>query len=63
MEPLASSSAAADRGAPVFARPSFDERISSTPRSSRLPGTGFGHELLLALIMALVMTATVLLYR
>lgn len=63
MEPLALSSVAADRGAPGFERSSAEMRISSPPRSSRLPGTGFGHELLLALIMALVMTATVLLYR
>jgi hypothetical protein len=33
------------------------------PRPSRVPGMGFGHELLLALIMALAMTATVFLYR
>jgi len=38
-------------------------RESIAPRSSRAPGTGFGHELLVALIMAIVMTATVFLYR
>jgi hypothetical protein len=40
-----------------------EARVSAPPRSSRVPGTGFGHELLLALIMAIAMTATVLLYR
>ena len=40
-----------------------DARESIAPRSSRAPGTGFGHELLVALIMAIVMTATVFLYR
>jgi len=38
-------------------------RESIAPRSSRAPGTGFGYELLVALIMAIVMTATVFLYR
>jgi hypothetical protein len=33
------------------------------PRSSRTPGMGFGHDLLLALIMAIAMTATLFLYR
>ena len=39
------------------------ERRSLPPRSSRAPGMGFEHELLLALIMAVAMAATVLLYR
>ena len=39
------------------------ESIGGAERSSRAPGTGFGHELLVALIMAIVMTATVFLYR
>jgi hypothetical protein len=33
------------------------------PRSAPRPGMSFGHDVLLALIMAVVMTATVLLYR
>lgn len=44
----------------------FGTRASSRtppPRSSRMPGMGFGHDLLLALIMAIAMTATVFLYR
>jgi hypothetical protein len=40
-----------------------EERRSTAPRSSRAPGMGFGHELLVALIMAVVMVATLLLYR
>jgi hypothetical protein len=40
-----------------------DERRSTPPRSSRAPGMGFGHELLVALIMAVAMVATLLLYR
>lgn len=32
-------------------------------RRSRAPGMGFGHELLVALIMAVAMGATLLLYR
>ena len=38
-------------------------RTSAAARSQRRPGMGFGHDVLLALIMAVVMTATVLLYR
>ena len=33
------------------------------PRVSRVPGMSFGHDLLLAVIMAIAMTATVFLYR
>jgi len=44
---------------PLHGRPR--ERLA--PRSSRAPGTNFGHELLMALIMGIVMTATVFLYR
>ena len=42
-----------------------DPRSSFRPprRPSRAPGMGFGHDLLLALIMAVAMTATVFLYR
>jgi hypothetical protein len=40
-----------------------EERRSAPPRSSRVPGMGFGHELLVALIMAVAMVATLLLYR
>jgi len=40
-----------------------EARSSAPPRSSRSPGTGFSHELLVAVIMAIVMTATVFLYR
>jgi hypothetical protein len=40
-----------------------EERRSIAPRSSRAPGMGFGHELLVALIMAVAMVATLLLYR
>jgi hypothetical protein len=44
--------------------PRVEERPSSlTSRSSRTPGMGFGHELLIALIMAVAMLATLLLYR
>lgn len=35
----------------------------SAPRASRVPGMGMGHEVLLALIMAVAMAATVFLYR
>jgi hypothetical protein len=38
-------------------------RPSVAPRSSRAPRDGFGYELLVALIMAIAMTATVFLYR
>ena len=37
--------------------------LSMPPRSSRAPGMGSGHEVLLAVIMAIVMAATVFLYR
>lgn len=36
---------------------------SSAPRCFRAPGMGFGHDLLLAMIMALAMLATLFLYR
>ncbi len=38
-------------------------RASVVPRSRARPGTSLGHEVLLALIMAVAMTATVFLYR
>ena len=41
----------------------IERRISQPPRSSRAPGMGLGHEVLLALIMALAMAGTVFLYR
>jgi hypothetical protein len=37
-------------------------RRSVVPRSARAPGMGFGHELLMALIMAVVMLAFLLLH-
>jgi hypothetical protein len=43
--------------------PDLTTRPTSPPRSSRVPGMGFPHELLLALIMAVAMAATVFLYR
>ena len=42
---------------------SLSARLSAGPRSSGAPGMGFGHDLLIALIMAIAMTLTVLLYR
>jgi hypothetical protein len=38
-------------------------RTSAARRCERRPGMSFGHDVLLALIMAVVMAATVLLYR
>lgn len=38
-------------------------RSSVVPRSRPRPGTSFGHDVLLALIMAVAMAATVFLYR
>jgi hypothetical protein len=38
-------------------------RASVVPRSRARPGTGLGHDVLLALIMAVAMAATVFLYR
>ena len=38
-------------------------RASVVPRSRARPGMSFGHEVLLALIMAVAMAATVFLYR
>lgn len=40
-----------------------DARLSAAARPSRVPGMGFGHEVLLALIMAVAMAATLSLYR
>lgn len=36
---------------------------NASERGQRRPGMSFGHDVLLALIMAVAMTATVLLYR
>jgi hypothetical protein len=75
MESLAITSAverggpAAAEGAPPVAlgpdaaaseRPS---RATVVPRSRARPGMSFGHDVLLALIMAVAMAATVFLYR
>lgn len=38
-------------------------RVSAAPRSQARPGMSFGHDVLLALIMAVAMAATVFLYR
>jgi len=38
-------------------------RTNAARRLQRRPGMSFGHDVLLALIMAVAMTATVLLYR
>jgi hypothetical protein len=38
-------------------------RASVVPRSQARPGMSFGHDVLLALIMAVAMAATVFLYR
>lgn len=40
-----------------------EARLSSLSRASRPPGMSFGHELLLAVIMAVAMGATLFLYR
>ena len=40
-----------------------EARSTTPPRSSRAPGTGLSHEVLVALIMAIAMAATVFLYR
>jgi hypothetical protein len=68
MEPFALPSLTEDGPAgpaslPAPADDERDRRRSSSPLSSRAPGMGFGHELLLAMIMAVAMVATVLLYR
>ena len=44
-------------------RPSHLARWSTAPRSQARPGMSFGHDVLLALIMAVAMAATVFLYR
>lgn len=42
---------------------SNDMRVSRASRPTRPPGMSFGHDVLLALIMAVAMAATVFLYR
>ncbi len=44
-------------------RASGATRASVVPRSAARPGMSFGHDVLLALIMAVAMAATVFLYR
>jgi hypothetical protein len=43
--------------------PWFGSSSRALDRSSRPPGMGFGHELLVAMMMAIALLATVLLYR
>jgi hypothetical protein len=50
-------------GSEPAAEPSRPSRTSVVPRSQGRPGMGFGHDVLVALIMAVAMAATVFLYR
>lgn len=66
MEPVATSltaGARVEREANVACGRGEQAPAGPPPRRVRAPGMGFQHELLLALIMALAMTATVFLYR
>ena len=70
MSPPGATAGAEDRTAGFVAvGDSFEERgasklcVASLPRPSVGPGMGFSHDVLLAVIMAVAMTATVFLYR
>ncbi len=57
------ATAEAEIGAAGLAPRARGSRASVAPRSRARPGTSLGHDVLLALLMALAMAATVFLYR
>jgi hypothetical protein len=62
VEPVADGGAAGRVTPPEQTRPSRTSMVARSDARAR-PGMSFGHDVLLALIMAVAMAATVFLYR